>query len=171
VISLTIWKCGGCGTEYKFEDWIKLEKVVLVETDKNPSEQHGFTAKCSCGYVFGRDRYFKQTYHTLPLGEEKSLHIRISTVFLEMEHLGGYYYETMIFKVDDKTANDDPYRLKCEFQKRYKTQAEADRGHDKIIQMLYDGKYNLVTSETELIIEDFELEPPEPKNRFDVLDV
>ena len=162
---MSIWVCGKCKKAYRFDDFIKLEKVVLVVTDKDPVIQHGYTSKCPCGYVFGRDRYYRQTYHKIPLPEAKSLHIRISTVYLEMEHDKGYYYETMVFQKDD--ANEDPHEVRCEFQKRYKTQEEADRGHDKIIEMINDGKYKLVVSEAEIIIEDFSDEPP---NRFDVLD-
>jgi len=162
---MSIWKCGKCGKSYKFDDWIKLEKVVLVETDKDPKTQHGYTSKCPCGYVFGRDKYFKQSYLTIHAPNQMlGIHIRVSTVYLEMEHY-GCFYETMVFQHDDESL--DPYLMRCEFQKRYKTQEEADRGHDKIIEMINDGKYKLVVSEAELIIEDFSDEPP---NRFDVLD-
>lgn len=163
---MSIWKCGKCGKVYQFDDWIKLEKVQMVDTDKNPMGQHGYTSKCPCGYSFGKDAFHKNTYFCIGLPK---IHIRVSTVYLEMEHDNGYYYETMVFQKDD--ANEDPHEVKCEFQKRYKTQEEADRGHDRVIGMLERGEFKMIWTSAELIIEDFEDEPPKQPNRFDVIDV
>lgn len=68
----------------------------------------------------------------------------VSTVQLTVEHpwgneWGGYWYETMIFPIaDGKIQFNELYT------NRYKTREEAEKGHKKAIELLYeilsDGK-------------------------------
>ena len=46
------WKCGRCGKIYDTNQLISLEKIKLVESDNDPTSQHGFTPVCECGYIF-----------------------------------------------------------------------------------------------------------------------
>ena len=126
------WKCGKCGIEYPFEEFIKLPKVQLVETDDNPKEQHGFTSVCKkCGYIFGKDRLMLRETITIKF-KEKEYKVDVSTVFLELNHF-GFYYETMIFSDG----------LNCDFQERYKTKEEVIKRREEVIEKLKKGSFKI----------------------------
>jgi len=134
------WKCGKCGKEYTFDEWRKLNSYQLVPEDTNPKEQHGYTKICFCGYVFHRDKWHKVTKINLRDCFPK-FKIRVSTVFLELNH-SGKWYETMIFPEEGN--------IRCNSQWRYVTKEEALKNHKKIVEDLRDGKFSIKPVEYEL---------------------
>ncbi len=134
------WKCGKCGKEYTFEEMMLLDKAKCVESDTNPKKQHGFISVCGCGYKFHVDKWRLSTDVSLeiePIGKTKG---RVSTVYLGLNHF-GFWYETMIF-LDSSS---------CYFQDRYKTKAEAKKGHNKILRMIKNKEYTY-DNEDEVIV-------------------
>lgn len=132
------WKCGNCGKLYSTIQLIGLNSVKVVEEDTNPSEQHGYTSVCECGYRFHIDTW--RLRDTVTINTEKGdVNVDVSTVFLELNN--GWkegkdlWYESMIFPQEEW--------LKCGYQNRYETKEEAIKDHDKILDMLRTGKYKL----------------------------
>lgn len=141
------WRCGQCGKEYDTDSLIKLKHIKAVETDTNPIQQHGYTPVCECGYIFHKDKWHKTTTVEIEKDNLKS-NVKVSTVFLELDHY-GYWYETMIFVEDtNKGVN-----ISCDYQDRYKTKEEAEKVHETVVSKLKKGLYKIVPSEYELIIE------------------
>ena len=136
------WKCGNCGKVYDIYEFISMKKIKLVENDTNPKEQHGYTSVCECGYRFFIDRWkMNDNIKIKANGEE--LELTISTVFLELNHKmfdeKDEYYETAILelnKIDDKIKN-------IEIMKRYGTKEEAIEDHNRMLNLLKDGKYKV----------------------------
>ncbi len=138
------WKCGKCGKKYTFEEFCKLDRIPLVPEDTDPVKQHGFTPVCKCGYVFHKDRW-----HLVSTVKLKEGIVKVSTVFLELNHgYGGQdlWYETMIFP--------ENLEISCCYCKRYETKQEAIKGHKKVVKLLREGKYEIVPIEFELKIEE-----------------
>lgn len=136
------WKCGNCEKVYDTYELISLKKIKLVESDTNPSEQHGYTAICDCGYRFHIDRWRIDNHIKIKMDEEESESI-ISTIFLELNHKmlneEDEFYETAILwpnKIDGKIGN-------IEIIGRYDTKENAIGGHNKILDMINDGKYKV----------------------------
>lgn len=135
------WRCGKCKKIYS--SLLPLEPVKAVDSDTNPKEQHGFVSKCTCGYVFHKDKWqLKNVFkirkrnffgHHYDLAE-----VRVSTIDLELQHF-RFWYETMVFVGWSRIRN-----LECHFQERYKTKREAERRHNKIVDKLQDGNYDIV---------------------------
>jgi len=137
------WKCGRCGKVYTTEEMSQLNKVKAVEEDTNPWEQHGFLSVCECGYVFYRDKWHITDTLTV-MTELGPVDITVSTVFLELEHPGGWY-ETMLFPKD---------KVESDYQERYYTQGEAELGHKTVLNKLRAGKFRVEPKEYSLILED-----------------
>lgn len=138
------WKCGNCGKEYMFEDFINLHTVVAVETDNDPSNQHGFVGICECGYRFHIDTW--RLHDKVEINTDKGyVNIQVSTVFLELDH--GYeegkeiWFETMIFA--GGFGDDQIEWLKCDLVHRYETKEEAIKDHNKIINLLRGGSFKI----------------------------
>jgi hypothetical protein len=138
------WKCGNCGKEYTFEDFIRLTTVKAVESDIYPSREHGFVGICDCGYRFHLDRW--RLHDKVEINTEKGpVNIQVSTVFLEFNH--GYdegrnvWFETMIFP--GGFEDEEVEWLECGLIHRYRTKEEAVRDHDKIINLLKEGKFKI----------------------------
>jgi hypothetical protein len=138
------WKCGKCGKEYTCDEYNRLPSTKVVETDTNPREQHGYTSVCSCGYVFHRDKWRLQKILTLKakMGKVK---LRVSTVFLELNHF-GMWYETMVF------IEKSDFSITCYYQDRYVTKEEAIKGHENVIKSLKNKKFEITPNEFELKI-------------------
>lgn len=131
-------KCGNCGKMYTIEEFVKLNKIKMVEEDTNPEEEHGYTPVCECGYRFAIDSWRQRD--TVKISTEKGdIDIDISSVFLELNHSHtkeeDKWYETMIFPQIEW--------LECGYQDRYKTMEEAIEGHNRVINLLKDGKYRI----------------------------
>lgn len=139
------WKCGNCGKEYTFEDFINLHTVVAVETDTDPSSQHGYVGRCECGYRFHIDTWRSHDKVEIKT-DEGYINIQVSTVFLELNH--GYeegkdiWYETMVFP--GGFGDEEIEWLKCDLVHRYETKEDAIKDHDKILNLLREGKFKIV---------------------------
>lgn len=142
------WRCGNCGKIYTFDDFIKLEKVKLVESDTNPEEQHGYTSKCECGYRFHLDkwRFHDKLSIKIDTKDNKMLSedrdVLVSTIDLELNH--GWldkdlWYETMIF-IEDEEGKE---KIECYFENRYETKEDAINDHNRIVNLIKDGKYTI----------------------------
>jgi hypothetical protein len=137
------WKCGNCGKEYRFEDFIKLTTVQAVESDINPSREHGYVGVCDCGYRFHLDTW--RLHDKVEILTDKGyVNIQVSTVFLEFNH--GYeedknlWYEIKIFPGGFEEEVD---WLKCDLVHRYETKEESLKDHDKILSLLREGKFKI----------------------------
>lgn len=137
-------RCGKCGKIYTFEEFIRLKKVKAVEGDTNPSEEHGFTAMCDCGYRFHIDKW--RLHDVVEIKTDKGyINILVSTVDLELNHSFGIgktlWYETMIFP--GGFEDDRVEWLKCSYSNRYETKEDAIRDHNRIVNLLKEGKYKI----------------------------
>jgi hypothetical protein len=154
------WKCGNCGKEYTTEDFLKLAKVQAVESDIDPSKEHGFVGICECGYRFHIDTW--RLHDKVEIKTDNGyINIQVSTVFLEFNHGYGIgkdeWFETMIFA--GGFGDDEIEWLKSNLVHRYETKEEAIKDHDNIVNLLKEGKfeitnYNLEEDKKELIIID-----------------
>lgn len=150
------WKCGKCGRIYTFEEFIGLKKVKAVESDINPSKEHGFVGMCDCGYRFHLDKW--RLHDDVNIKTDKGhIKVTVSTVDLELNHGFGegenIWYETMIFS--DRLGNEELEWLECNYTNRYETKANAIKDHDRIVNSLKEGKYkieDLGENKKELII-------------------
>lgn len=136
------WKCGNCGKIYDVYKLISLEKIKLVESDTDPEIQHGYTPVCDCGYRFHLDRWRIDSNVKINIDGEETDSI-ISTIFLELNHRildeEDEYYETAILwqdKTDEGIAN-------VEVIERYDTKENAIGGHNKILDLIRNGKYKV----------------------------
>lgn len=150
------WKCGKCGKIYTFEEFIMLKKVKAVESDTNPSKEHGFTGVCDCGYRFHTDKWRLHDKVKIKT-DEGYINVTVSTVDLEINNgfeKGEYiWYETMIFP--GGLGDNRLERFKCNYVNNYETKGEAIKDHDRIVNLLKEGKYKIEDSdedEKELII-------------------
>jgi predicted nucleic-acid-binding Zn-ribbon protein len=138
------WKCGNCGKEYTFEDFIRLTTVKAVESDVDGRE-YGFVGRCECGYRFHIDTW--RLHDKVEIGTDQgAVNIMVSTVFLEFNH--GYdesrniWYETMIFP--GGFGDDEIEWLKSSLVHRYETKENAIKDHDKIVNMLKEGRFKII---------------------------
>lgn len=136
------WKCGKCGKIYTFDEFLKLKKVKAVDSDTDPSKEHGFTGMCNCGYRFLIDRW--RLHDDVEIKTDKgNVNVRVSTVDLELNH--GFeegeniWYEMMIFA--GGLGDDKLEWLKCYYENRYETKEEAIKDHDRIVNLLKEGRY------------------------------
>ena len=135
------YKCGKCGREYTFEEQRTLKYIPVKPDDPNPKKNYGYTPVCSCGYVFGNDKWRIRDTLELKTDQLGLLKIDVSTVFLELNHgFGGVplWYETMCFAEGS---------VRCDFQDRYTTKEEAEKGHEKIKNALLEGFFTLEPTE------------------------
>lgn len=146
------WRCGGCGKEYS--TIFGLERVKAVETDKNPSEEHGYVGKCKCGYVFHKDRwYIQDTFKIYDYADIPLALIKVSTMFSELMSLSGDWYETMVFVEKSLIEPVKKRPVKCSYRMRYKTLEEATIGHETIINKLRNKEFQHIITENEIRIE------------------
>ena len=138
------WKCGNCGKEYTFEDFIKLTTVQAVESDTVPSREHGFVGVCDCGYRFHLDTW--RLHDKVEIKTDNGYaNIQVSTVFLEFNN--GYeegkdiWYESMLFP--GGFGDGEIEWLECNLIHRYETKEEAIKDHDKIVNLLREGKFKI----------------------------
>ena len=136
------WKCGNCGKIYNFDEFISLKSIKMVESDIDPRKQHGYTPVCECGYRFHLDRWRKDDNITIQHNGEK-LKLLVSSIFLEMNNKmlddeKDEYYETAILWLN----NDDTVK-NIEIIERYGTKEEAIENHNRILNLLKDGKYKI----------------------------
>ncbi len=159
------WKCGNCGKVFTSDEFILLGKTVVVEKEADPAygisptdpNGHGYTSVCSCGYRFLIDRW--RLHDDVEIKTDKGgINIRVSTIDLELNH--GFekgeniWYETKIFP--GGLGNNKLEWLECYYENRYETQEEALKDHDRILNLLKEGKYNIEDSDEgkkELILE------------------
>lgn len=140
------WKCGKCLKVYEFDDFMKLKNQRMKSVEDDPDNKYGYTNVCDCGYVFHKDKWIKRETVELNKSGTKKYKVDVSTVFLELEHMGGMYYETMIFPQSSE--------LISHFQERYKTQEKAEAGHQEVIRKIKDKEIHFQVTEKELIIDD-----------------
>lgn len=150
------WKCGKCGKIYTFEEFIMLKKVKAVESDPDPSKGYGFVGVCDCGYRFHVDKWRLHDKVKIKIDKEY-INVQVSTVDLEVNHgyeEGAYeWYETMIFP--GGLGEDALEWITCDYMKRYDTKEEAIQDHNRIVNLLKEGKYKVVEldeNKKELII-------------------
>lgn len=151
------WKCGKCGKIYTFDEFIKLKNIKAVESDIDPSKEHGFTGVCDCGYRFHIDKW--RLHDDVEIKTDKgNINIRVSTVDLELnrsfEEGKNLWYETMIFP--GGFGDDELEWLKCSYVNNYETKEDALKDHERIMNLLKDGKYKIEDSDEgkkELILE------------------
>ena len=136
------WKCGKCGKIYTTEEFLMLKKVKAVESDIDPSKEHGFVGVCDCGYRFHLDKWILHDIVKIKIDEE-DIDITISTVYLELN--GGFYeeeknlwYETMIFP-----GGFGEELIECSYVNRYETKEDALLDHNRIVNLLKEGKYKI----------------------------
>ena len=140
------YKCGRCGKEYTLDEYLRLKKVPVNPNDPDPRLGSGYTSVCSCGYVFGKDKWMKKTKVEL-----EECEVEVSTVFLEVNHGSDehpLWYETRIFP-------ESPM-IDCWNVWRYETREEAERGHERIVKLLKDGKYVIRATQFSLNVIDKE---------------
>lgn len=138
------WKCGKCGKIYTFDEFLKLKKVKAVESDTNPSKEHGFTGVCDCGYRFHVDKW--RLHDKVKIKTDKGyVNIQVSTVDLELNNGFGegdnIWYETMVFP--GGFGDDGLEWLICSYVNNYETKEDALRDHDRILNLLKEGKYKI----------------------------
>lgn len=188
------WKCGNCGKEYTFNEFIYLlNRTIVIEDEADPTHGisptdpngHGYIPTCSCGYRFVLDKW--RLHDTVKIKTDnileykeidiKEIDILVSTVFLELNH--GYeegknrWYETMIFPEGfehDETEWLDTKRLNCGYQNRYETKEEAIKCHNNILNLLKTGKYKIIKIKDYFEDKDnMELVLDDSEDKFDVL--
>ncbi len=141
------WKCGKCGKIYTFDEFIRLKKIRAVESDINPSKEHGFVGVCDCGYRFHLDRWRLNDYIDIKT-DKGSINVTVSTIDLELNEglkEGEYiWYETMIFP--GGLGEEKLEWLECSYENRYETKDEAIKDHNRIVNLLKEGKYNIEDS-------------------------
>jgi hypothetical protein len=141
------WKCGKCYKVYSFDEWILLMKTKAVEDDTDPRNQHGFTQKCTCGYVFGTDTWRKR--ETVNVKGLRGVKADVSTIFLELNSKFGegpaLWYETMVFPKGN---------IESDYEWRYTTKAEAEAGHAMVVKALRSGKCKTEVTERRLVLPD-----------------
>lgn len=150
------WKCGKCEKIYTFDEFLKLKKVKAVESDTNPSKEHGFTGVCDCGYRFHLDRW--RLNDDVKIKTDKGyINTTISTIDLELnngfEEGKNIWNETMIFP--GGLGNDRLEWIECYYANNYETREEAIKDHDRIVNLLREGKYkieDLKDNKKELVI-------------------
>jgi len=132
---MTDWKCGRCGKAFTHEEFVKLERVPMRPEELDPWRGSGFTPVCDeCGYVFYRDRW--RLLDELVIDTHLDpLRVGVSTVFLELEHPGGMWYETIIIPRSDE--------VEAGFMERYATKEEAEEGHRRVVEKLRRGEWRL----------------------------
>lgn len=137
------WRCGKCGKIHNFEEFLMLKKIKAVESDIDPAREHGFVGVCDCGYRFHLDRWRLQDEVEIKT-DKGYVNIIISTIDLELNH--GYekgeniWYETMIFPGG---LEDELKWIKCNYTNRYETQEEAIKDHNRVVNLLKEGKYKI----------------------------
>lgn len=150
------WKCGKCGKIYTFDEFLKLKQVKAVESDTNPSKEHGFAGMCNCGYRFLIDRWRLHDDVEIKTGKG-NINVRVSTVDLELnqgfEEGENIWYEIMIFP--GGLGNDKLDWIECRYVNNYETKEEAIEDHNRIVKLLKEEKYKIEDSyedKKELII-------------------
>ena len=135
------WKCGNCGKVYNIEDFISLKHIKAVESDIDPGKQHGYIPVCECGYRFHLDRWRKDDDIKINVDGEE-LELTISSIFLELNHKifddKDEFYETAILRF-----NDDDTIKNAQIIERYGTKEEAIENHNRILNLINDGKYKI----------------------------
>jgi hypothetical protein len=138
------WKCGNCGKEYAFGEFIQLTIIQAVESDTDPKREHGYICVCDCGYRFHIDTW--RLHDDVGIDTDHGyVNIKVSTAFLEFNH--GYdaakniWYETMLFP--GGFGDDEVDWLKCSLVHRYETKEGAIVDHDKIVNLLKEGKFKI----------------------------
>ena len=150
------WKCGKCEKIYTFDEFLKLKKVKAVESDTNPSKEHGFTGVCDCGYRFHLDRW--RLNDDVKIKTDKGyINTTISTIDLELnngfEEGENIWYESMVFP--GGLGDDMLEWIECYYVNNYETREEAIKDHDRIVNLLREGKYkieDLKDNKKELVI-------------------
>ena len=142
------WRCGNCRKIYSTKELIELEKVKSVESDTDPYNQHGYTSVCTCGYRFHLDTFRMHDRLKIKI-EDKDVDVLISTVDLELNH--GFFddkdlwYETGIFI---EQLKKDEFGNTMIYEDRYENKQEAVIDHNRILELLKNGKYTTYKSET-----------------------
>jgi hypothetical protein len=114
---------------YTEDEYEKLERVLF-----DPEHPRlGFTSKCSCGYVFFRDRWGMRTEVEVntPMGRRT---FAVSSVFLDIgEPDDQAWYETAVLT--------DSMEFMCFQVWRHRTKEEAIRMHEEVVNAIRKGNY------------------------------
>lgn len=149
---MTEYMCPRCNTRYTFEEYIQLEKILVVDDDP----KYGYTAVCGCGYKFHKETPYHQTYYELDhhitafhwlinklmLGrfcKPTKIKGMVSAVFLSLNHafpgeVLGVHWEVVVFA-------DATRRLECWNEERARSQEDIERKHRRLQKLLFDGRY------------------------------
>jgi len=131
-------KCPKCQHIYTREEARKLD-LVWIDPDR---EEYRKTPVCRyCGSKFWLERWGKRTTVERHIGffKKKKVLIDVSTVDLVLEHYwggSGYFYETMLFN----RVESEIYIENLDVAERYKTQEEAEKGHEKWVIIVKKAK-------------------------------
>jgi hypothetical protein len=123
------YRCGKCGRVYTEDEYRKLERVLFDPDHPNL----GLTSKCSCGYVFHRDRWRIRTDVEVDTPRGK----RIFTVHSEFIEIGEpddqMWYET--------TVLTDSIEFLCFIVWKHRTKEEAMKVHEEVVNAIRNGNY------------------------------
>jgi NAD-dependent SIR2 family protein deacetylase len=141
------WQCSHCKATYSFQEFITLKSEWV---DPNRVE-YGKVSICrNCGKKFHKNKWqLKNIIWAFPNPLTFFLYpsIRVSTVHLELNHF-GYWYETMVF-ADKKWCSI--YEVLVNVQIRYKTEAEAVKGHNAILRKIMEKQYTFRENEDKVL--------------------
>jgi len=172
------FKCGRCGMNYSFEEYMGLEQIKAVADDPDPKKNYGYTKVCGCGYVFHQDSPLWKAYGRIEhhitilhwlvnkltngwLARPSPVDVELSTVFLEIAHdrwrEEPNWYESMFF-----TGRPEGKVVECYLMSRYRTEEQAIEGHKRWKGLLEDGKYLITYALVKVDDKD-----PESKYRFE----
>ena len=148
---MSVYKCPKCGALYSFEEYLQLERVPLVP---GKEYEYGYEFVCPrCGGRFWSDRWTVKTVVEKKVGwlKKRTVKILVSTVDLVRSHPwgdepDGYFYETMLFNEPDSEIEIE----NLDVVERYKTREEAERGHEKWVNLVKKAK--ITTGKTGWII-------------------
>lgn len=116
--------------------WEGVTKIKVLCCPYCGAPENDFYPDSQWNYRFNR-----KTSVSTPFGE-----LVVSTVNLMIEHYDGFF-ETMIFPGKGFKAAISP-----DFCERYWTKEEAIKGHEKVVQLLKEGKFKLEPTEYRLIL-------------------
>jgi len=138
------WRCGNCGKIYSTLELIRLERVKAVESDIDPDNQYGYTSVCTCGYRFHLDKFRIHDRLKIKI-DDKETDVLISTVDLELNH--GFFDKDLWYETGIFINSDDEDIGTMIYEKRYENKEKAIAGHNRILELLNNGRYTIYKSE------------------------
>ena len=129
--------CGNCEKVYDEEKApVKLYDIPGATIHQSVAVR--LCPYCGCpehSWIPGNQ--WEKRFHKVDYVKIKEGTLKVSTVNLMIAHDERYFWETMIFDVEGLKLEDYPMW-------RYETKEEAVKNHQRIVQLLREGKYRLV---------------------------